>query len=260
MTAAPESPRPQLKALLTPTLFTNIRRVWFAHISDAEHIFVPSLEDALHWFTRNEEFDGAPSCRAEFGSTLAALEGLTFDGSDMIAAAELTSPLDWMSLIILLDQITRNCFRDDEAGKAYGFFDERCLQLALEAIERRIPEDPEIRYRQAYRFWFYMPLEHSESMQMQDMLFSEHRRMFSDTLCVLFGLKTELGEDMQVVLSTKEVLERRRPALEPWIGTLSRIVTEHRNVLERFGRYPHRNQALKRTSTAAEVAHLEIRG
>ncbi|RBQ95696.1 hypothetical protein VDGD_01301 [Verticillium dahliae] len=74
-----------------------------------------------------------------------------------------------------------------------------------------------------------MPLEHSESMQMQDMLFSEHKRMFSDILCVL-KLKTELEEDMQVVPSIKEVLERRRPALEPWIGTLSRIVSEHRNV------------------------------
>ncbi|KAG7109719.1 Alkaline phosphatase H like protein [Verticillium longisporum] len=173
---------------------------------------------------------------AEFGSTLAALEGLTFDGSDMIATAELTSPLDWMSLIILLDQITRNCFRDDEAGKAYGFFDERCLQVALEAIKRRIPEDPEIRYRQAYRFWFYMPLEHSESMQMQDMLFSEHKRMFSDILCVLYGLKTEIEEDMKVVLSTKEVLERSLSQIAAFPANDSQYVIV---LSERHAEYPY---------------------
>jgi uncharacterized protein (DUF924 family) len=31
--------------------------------------------------------------------------------------------LDWMSLIILLDQLPRNCYRGDMAGIAYHFFD-----------------------------------------------------------------------------------------------------------------------------------------
>lgn len=161
-----------------------------------------------------------------------------------------------MSLIILLDQMPRNCFREEKAGIAYKSFDERALSVALEAIRQGIPEDQLLRYRQTQRFWFYMPLEHSESMEMQNMLFLEHKRMFSDSLCLLFGVPAEVEEDEQVLQVTRGVLGRRKIALEKWVETLSRIASEHREVLKRFGRYPHRNRPLNRVSTKEELEYL----
>ncbi|KZL87276.1 hypothetical protein CI238_10396 [Colletotrichum incanum] len=254
---AAKSNSAELKGLLTPDLFAKVRRVWFSHILDDDHIFVPSQEDALQWFSRSDVFDGI--CRAEFGSTLTILDRLDSTGDEIFAGAKLVSVLDWMSLVILLDQIPRNCFRDDEAGIAYKRFDERALSVALKAIQLRIPEDPVIRYRQTYRFWFYMPLEHSESMKMQNMLFLEHRRMFGDSLCLLFGMAAETDEDAQAVQVAKEVLGRRKAVLESWISTLSRIASEPREVLRRCGRYPHRNGPLNRVSTKEEVEYLRSR-
>ncbi|OLN86991.1 hypothetical protein CCHL11_04626 [Colletotrichum chlorophyti] len=263
---ASKSNSAEIRALLTSDLFAKVRRVWFSHISDDDQMFVPSEEHVLQWFSRSDVFDDICrfelmwlTTRAEFGSILTILEGLGSTGHEIIAGTELISPLDWMSLVILLDQIPRNCFRDDKAGIAYKNFDQRALSVALEAIRRRIPEDPVIRYRQTERFWFYMPLEHSESMEMQTKLFMEHKRMFSDSLCLLFGMVMETEGDAQAIQSTKGVLARRKKDLENWIGTLSRVASEHRKVLKRFGRYPHRNGPLNRVSTKEETEYLGSR-
>jgi uncharacterized protein (DUF924 family) len=67
------------------------------------------------------------------------------------------------------------------------------------------------------RMFVYLPFEHSEDLADQD----QSVRLF-----------TSLGEEM------------------------TRYAEEHRDVIRRFGRFPHRNAALGRTSTPDELAYL----
>ena len=118
--------------------------------------------------------------------------------------------------ILLLDQFTRNAFRGDKRAFAG---DAQALAAASAAVGARFDEQvPPFK-----RFFFYMPFEHCEGLAMQD----ESVRLF-----------------------TRLVLEA--PDLTEQLGYAER----HRDVIERFGRFPHRNAILGRQSTAEELAYL----
>ncbi len=114
--------------------------------------------------------------------------------------------------IIVLDQLSRNMFRQDPRSFAY---DTLALVLAQEAIA--VGDDQAI--AQDRRAFLYMPFMHSESLAMH-----------------------EIGEK----LFDGPGMERNLESLR-----------NHTKVLKRFGRYPHRNAVLGRTSTAAEVEFLK---
>jgi len=127
----------------------------------------------------------------------------------------------WLALILVLDQFTRNAFRgqpDSFAGDA------QALALALTGIERG--------HDQALppmaRMFCYLPLEHAEDLALQQR-------------CVaLFAAL------------------RDAPGAEPrafFDGTLD-YARKHQDVIARFGRFPHRNAILGRTSTPQEQAYL----
>ena len=78
----------------------------------------------------------------------------------------------------------------------------------------------------ALRSFFYMPLEHSESLADQE-------------ACIV------LFEKLQIDTGDTEGLK--------W-------ALLHRDIIARFGRFPHRNKALGRTTTAAEQAFLDEGG
>ncbi len=126
-----------------------------------------------------------------------------------------------LALIILVDQFSRNIYRDD----ARSFSNDHlardwCRQL----LARRL--DMELRYIE--RVFAYLPLEHSEDMADQDQ-------------CV--ALYTALGE---------QVPDRQQ---EVFAGFLE-FAHAHRKIIRQFGRYPHRNEILSRESTAAEKTFL----
>ena len=127
-----------------------------------------------------------------------------------------------LAKIILLDQFTRNIFR----GSARAFAgDPSALELSKQGLDRG--EDK--RLSPAQRAFFYMPLEHSESLEDQDLSvaqFEALHREFAD----IPGAK--------LLKSYCDYAER------------------HRDIIRRFGRYPHRNRALDRESTEAERAYL----
>ena len=123
-----------------------------------------------------------------------------------------------LALILLLDQFPRNIWRgsaESHAGDARG------LSVAKSAIDRgldlKIPE-PE-------RQFFYLPLEHSESLPDQE----RSMRLF---LLRMPGL----NEDGR------------------------RAVLGHRNVIRQFGRFPSRNALLGRTDTRAELEYRAAGG
>lgn len=130
-----------------------------------------------------------------------------------------------LALIVVLDQFSRHVHR----GTAQAFAcDPAAQKLALTGIEQRM--DP--RLAPAQRLFFYLPLEHAEdrALQMRSVKCYE-----------------------QLVL---EVADDWRKDYEGFLDYARR----HRAVIERFGRFPHRNAVLGRPSTAEELAFLKQPG
>ena len=133
----------------------------------------------------------------------------------------LASPRGRLALVIVLDQFSRNLFRGDP--KSFDS-DTRALAIALEGIDRR--EDR--RLGPDERTFLYMPLIHSEDPSVQDR-----------SVAVFTALAAELSGDAKK--SAANALESAK---------------KHREVVLMFGRFPHRNAVLGRTTTADEMAFI----
>lgn len=129
---------------------------------------------------------------------------------------------DRLALIVLLDQFARSIHRDSPhafAGAA------RAERLALEGLGAGMdaalaPEE---------RLFFVMPLLHAED----------------------YALLERVGREMRrIVASAPEVLR-------PFFAMGVEQADKYRAVVARFGRFPHRNQALGRPSTTEELVFLE---
>jgi uncharacterized protein (DUF924 family) len=159
------------------------------------------------WFAKDAAFDRLVAKR--FGGTIEqALRGELDRWADASASA--------LARILLLDQFTRNAFRDQ--ARAYAG-DAQALAAASAMVGSRLDED----LPPFMRAFVYMPYEHAEGLAMQD----EAIRLFSR-------------------------LAVAAPALAPTLE----YAHKHRRVIERFGRFPHRNAILGRASTAEETAYL----
>jgi uncharacterized protein (DUF924 family) len=161
------------------------------------------------WFTKSEATDQLVCQR--FGDTVEeALRG----GFDEWAA----TPRGALALILMLDQFTRNIFRDSPRAFAG---DAQALRLASGLVDRHDDQ----RLVPIERWFAYMPFEHSEFINDQ----IESVRLFEQL--------------------AKEGLE------EPLAWAV-----KHYEVIERFGRFPHRNSILGRESTADEIEFLKEQG
>lgn len=126
-----------------------------------------------------------------------------------------------LAAIIALDQFSRNIFR----GRAAAFENDRlALGLAKDGLMRG--EDSGL--SEVERAFFYLPVEHSE-------------RAADQVLSV--QLFERLAEDA-------------RPEFRGFAETCLDYARQHKAVIDRFGRYPHRNAALGRQNTPEEEAYL----
>lgn len=126
-----------------------------------------------------------------------------------------------LALVIVLDQFSRNLYR----GSARAFAaDARARAVADRALSRRLDQDIPL----AQRHFFFLPFEHSESTGDQE------------RSVALFQAWAEAHDG-----------PARDQALEQM-----RYVHRHAEIVARFGRFPHRNEALGRESTEAEIAFL----
>jgi uncharacterized protein (DUF924 family) len=133
-------------------------------------------------------------------------------------------PAGTVALLLLLDQFPRNVFR----GQARAFAgDTRARSIADAAIASGV----DTRLPGLERLFVYLPFEHSEDL-------ADQQR------CV--ALMRALPLDGGIDASLREVLVD--------------FAERHRVIVERFGRFPHRNQALGRTSTPAELEFLTTSG
>ncbi|HEX7025729.1 MAG TPA: DUF924 family protein [Gammaproteobacteria bacterium] len=126
-----------------------------------------------------------------------------------------------LALVILLDQFSRNIYR----GSSRAFeWDHKALALSLAAIG----DGRDIVMLPLQRLFLYLPLEHAEDPQMQ--------RLSVDKFT---ALAEQAPEDMH----------------ETYLGFLD-YAQRHKAIIERFGRFPHRNALLGRDSTAEEKEFL----
>jgi len=125
-----------------------------------------------------------------------------------------------LARILLLDQFTRNAFRDTPrafAGDA----------LALAAAREMVRSGQDLQLQPLRRVFAYLPFEHAEDLQAQE----EALRLFGR-------------------------LADEAPALSGYTDYARR----HHEIIRRFGRFPHRNALLGRASTPEEAEFLKQPG
>lgn len=120
-----------------------------------------------------------------------------------------------LALIILLDQFSRNLFRDDSQAFAN---DAKARDIALSAIRSQFDRQFDADHRQ----FFYLPFMHSENLADQDFCVALYRASGSEN------------------------------------GVMHAL--EHREIILRFGRFPHRNTVMGRPTSPAEQAYLDAGG
>lgn len=157
------------------------------------------------WFTKADTFDGR--CRGlELEHHAAARRELTAWETDAEGA---------LALVLLLDQIPRNIFRNS----AHAFATDPLAQgVAMRAIDRGFDTATD----SALRLFFYLPFEHAEDLALQ-----------------------ERGVVLTEAMGDADYLK---------------YAILHRDIIARFGRFPHRNPALGRKSTPEELAFLAESG
>lgn len=153
------------------------------------------------WFAKDHHLD--ETIRARF---LAVYEELV-----ACEARGIGAPRELLAAVIVLDQFSRNMFRDSARAYATDPIARRLARTAVEqGFDRAMPD--------VERMFLYLPFEHSEDRADQ---------------ALAVELIGRLGR-------------------EDW----TRYARAHQEIIERFGRFPHRNAVLGRESTPAEQALL----
>lgn len=177
-----------------PFDYREVLQFWFEEIEPKQ------------WWVKNRSFDKLIRDRfAEIHSQASRGELFSWRNSAEGRLAE----------VIVLDQFSRNMYRDTAQSFAY---DSLALILAQEAVV--LGADKAVKKER--RPFFYLPYMHSESSVIHE---------------VAARLYSELGSDSHISF------EKR-----------------HREIIQQFGRYPHRNKILGRRSTQAEGDFLKQPG
>jgi uncharacterized protein (DUF924 family) len=126
-----------------------------------------------------------------------------------------------LALVVLLDQIPRNIFRG--STRMYAF-DARALENAIAACEAGFAAE----LHPIEAVFFYMPFEHAENAAMQE----------------------------RAVAGLEALAAAAPPGFADIVSGFADYARRHREVIRRFGRFPHRNALLGRSSTLDELAYL----
>lgn len=166
--------------------------------------------------------DAPPAVRAAHDATLVRRFGPLMEAA---ALGDLDawrgSPRRLLALILLLDQFPRHAWR----GRALAYSrDLKAAALALEGLAT----GADAALAPVERLFFYLPLQHAESPEIQDESVQAFRRLVADAP------------------------EEHRA----FFASCQAFAETHRDIVRRFGRFPHRNAALGRHSTPEEERFL----
>jgi uncharacterized protein (DUF924 family) len=181
--------------------FEEVLGFWFGKLDEQGRV------DAAHvsrWWRKDPAFD------AEIRTRFGALHEAVLGGE---REHWLTTPRGRLAFVIVLDQFSRNMYRD--SARAFAG-DGRAVEVVLDGLAAGA--DQQLRAQE--RPFFYMPLMHSERLE------------FQDRCIALFE------NDADFV----------------------KYAGRHRDIIRRFGRFPHRNAVLGRPCTDEELAFLEQPG
>jgi uncharacterized protein (DUF924 family) len=186
---------------------------WFGNLPDSAGV---SAEKSALWWKKSSETDS--TIRARFGDAHArAVRGELDDWC--------RTPRGTLALVILLDQFSRNIYRDD--ARAFSA-DDKARSIVNQTVDRGDAG----KLRPIERAFLYMPLMHSEN------------RADQDRALALFDALLE------------ESSQEDRAAVQAY----PKYARAHREIVVRFGRFPHRNSVLGRASTPEEVEFLRQPG
>jgi len=142
-----------------------------------------------------------------------------------------------LSILLLLDQMPRNIFRDQQ-GLIYNHYD-RLSRSFLRHILRspeRLDRHSSVRDLATHRWFFYMPLMHSEHIEDHDTWKS-------------------LADEIREI-----AVEQKQEPVTAFLDNGLKFGKKHRDIVEQFGRYPYRNGVMNRNTTQAEKEWLENGG
>ncbi len=130
-----------------------------------------------------------------------------------------------LALIILLDQFSRVIHRNTSDAFAH---DNKALAISLEGINNNTDQE----LRPIERVFYYMPLEHSE----------------------------DIGTQIQCVGLFQQLLDDVPDIMKKEFHNYLQFAEKHRAIIERFNRFPHRNNVLNRSSSVEEMEFLNQPG
>lgn len=174
--------------------YESIIQFWFEEITPK------------NWWIKDEVFDRLLADRYQ-NILDAASKGELYTWRDQ--------PLGRLAEIIVLDQFSRNIYRNDPRSFSS---DSMALALSQEAIHQKAPEG----LSTDQKMFLFMPFMHSESL----LIHEQAVELFAEP-----GLESNLDFEHK-----------------------------HKVIIERFGRYPHRNDILGRPSTKEERDFLQEPG
>ena len=194
----------------------DVLAFWFGAAGDSTT--VAARQSAL-WWSKNSSLDA--DVKTRFGATIAAASSNQLDDwAD--------TPEGMLALILLFDQLPRNSYRDTPQAFVFDALAQQCCHLGL-----ALGFDQQLSLLQ--RVFFYLPLEHAEDPDDQDL--AVH---LLDTLA--------------------SNVAKQEPAAKAIFDNFANYGRRHQHLIQRFGRFPHRNLILARPSTAEEVAFLREPG
>jgi uncharacterized protein (DUF924 family) len=135
------------------------------------------------------------------------------------------SPRGLLALIVVLDQFPHHIHRNHGLSFAY---DAQSLALTQAMIQR----GDDARVAPIERVFVYLPLEHAESLAMQDLSVAQYEKLVA------------------------EASPEERGLFEGFLD----YARKHHDVVARFGRFPHRNELLGRPSSPEEIEFLKQPG
>ncbi|EOA88738.1 uncharacterized protein SETTUDRAFT_26792 [Exserohilum turcica Et28A] len=240
-------------------LYDGLVETWFAGVDTSGQEFDMSITKRWFMQTPSERAAFDSHCRAAFAHAIEAIGPREFpDATAQPFLDELqritekhngdksSEEAAWtaLSMTLLLDQIPRNLYRTNDGLKlVYEHYDRMALSLVRALLSpssspiSRPDLHPVFRLSSPHRTWFYMPFQHSEDIANHD---------FTDA--IIAELEGEV-QQLEGYNGTKMLL-----------GGYNKAAKQHRDVLEKFGRYPHRNAALGRESTEEEKRFLQEGG
>ncbi|KAF2805986.1 DUF924-domain-containing protein [Mytilinidion resinicola] len=251
------------KEIFNPSLYKLVQSTWFGGLPEGAR--APTMEVAKKWWGNGvppeEKAAFDTICRSNFLSALESIGPEKYPLSQVPSSAiaepflrEISeqSPQDEgaesasesastaLSLILILDQMPRNILRTPSTlPLVYNHYDTIATAVMASLLSPnstmpRLDKHPLYRLSSAHRFWFYMPHMHSESREL-------HKQLAG----VLDEFRSELVEAGAECEASLGYFDRA--------ANFEKI---HAKIIERFGRYPYRNEVLGRESTEEEAKYL----